>query len=343
MTESILIDQLIRIFLGAALGFALAMILLPLWSDFLYRSRFWKRPKEETLYGTKATVFQQLHAEKHRRLIPTMAGVMVVLPILIITLLINLTRSQTYLPLFALVATGLLGMIDDWINVRGLGGIKGIRARHRLWWLFLVGVIGAWWFYFKLGKDLIHIPAVGDFSFGLWYIPLFIFLIIATANAVNITDGLDGLSGGLLSIAYGSYAILALANNQVSLAIFCATVVGVLLAYLWFNIYPARFFGGDVYSTSLGAVLGVVAALIPNGVGVVVLPFLAFIPLVETLSVILQLLWRKIFKRKLFKIAPLHHHFEALGWPETQVTMRFWLLGAIFAIVGLVIGLLGRG
>jgi len=343
MTETILIDQLVRIFLGAALSFALAMALLPLWSDFLYKIKFWKVPKEETLYGTKAVVFQKLHGEKHQRHIPTMAGVMVLLPIILITLLINLTRSQTYLPLFALMATGILGMVDDWVNVRGLGGVKGIRARHRLIWLFLIAALGAWWFYVKLGKDIIHLPAVGDFSFGLWYIPLFILVIIASANAVNITDGLDGLSGGLLSIAYGSYGILALVNNQISLAIFCATVMGAILAYLWFNIYPARFFGGDAYATALGATLGVVAALIPKGVGIVVLPLIAFVPLVETLSSFLQLFWRKVFKRKLFLIAPLHHHLEALGWPETQVTMRFWVLGAIFAIIGLVVGLLGRG
>jgi phospho-N-acetylmuramoyl-pentapeptide-transferase len=344
MADTLLIDQLVRVFLGSALSFALAMVLLPLWSDFLYKIKFWKVPKEETLYGTKAVVFQQLHAEKHQRHIPTMAGIMVLLPIVLVTIFINLTRSQTYLTLFSLAAAGLLGVIDDYVNVRGVGGIKGIRAKHRLVWLFLIAALGAWWFYFKLGKDVIHIPYLaGFFHLGLWFIPLFIFIIMATANAINITDGLDGLSGGLLIVAYGAYGALALAGGQISLAIFCGTVVGAILAYLWFNIYPARFFGGDSYATALGATLGVVAALIPNGVGIVILPLIAFVPLVETLSSLLQLLWRRIFKRKLFKIAPLHHHLEALGWPEPQVTMRFWVLGAVFAIIGIVIGLIGKG
>ena len=178
---------------------------------------------------------------------------------------------------------------------------------------------------------------------GWWYIPIFIFIILATANAFNITDGLDGLSGGLFIIAYGAYGILAMANNQISLAIFCTTVVGVLLAYLWFNVYPARFFGGDTYSLAFGATLGVVALMISNGIGLAVLPLIAFVPLVETLSVILQLTYRKIYKRKLFLVAPIHHHFEAIGWPETKVTMRFWIIGAVFAVIGLVIGLVGAG
>ena len=178
---------------------------------------------------------------------------------------------------------------------------------------------------------------------GLWYIPIFIFVIIATSNAFNIADGLDGLSGGLFTIAFSAYGVLALVNNQISLAIFCATVVGVLLAYLWFNIFPARFFGGDTYSLSFGATLGVVAMLINDGVGLAVLPLIAFIPMIEAGSSLLQMFYRRVYKRKLFLIAPLHHHFEALGWPETKVTMRFWVLGSVMATLGVVIGMIGRG
>jgi len=151
------------------------------------------------------------------------------------------------------------------------------------------------------------------------------------------------LSGGLFAIAYAAYGLLAMVNGQMSLAIFCGTVVGVLLAYLWFNIYPARFFGGDTYALAFGATLGVVAMLIKGGVGLAVLPFVAFIPLIETLSVLMQLAYRKLYKKKLFLIAPLHHHFEAIGWPEPKVTMRFWVIGAVFAVIGVAIGLLGAG
>src|SRR5690606_1862445 len=219
------------------------------------------------------------HGEKHKRNIPTMAGVLFWVIVVLVSLKFNLTRSQTYLPLFAMTGVGIIGAIDDWFNIRGIGGIKGIRARHKMAWLIVVAALGAYWFCYKLGFNSFHLPGVGDYMVGLWYIPIFIFVIIATSNAFNIADGLDGLSGGLFTIAFSAYGVLALVNNQISLAIFCATVVGVLLAYLWFNIFPARFFGGDTYSLSFGATLGVVAMLINDGVGLAVLPLIAFIPM----------------------------------------------------------------
>ncbi len=341
MPEALLQTELLRIFIISMIGFFVALLATPFWANFLYKYRFWKKPKEETLYGQQATVYQQLHGEKHRRNIPTMAGVLYWLVVLLVSLKFNLTRSQTYLPLFALLSVGVIGAIDDWFNIRGIGGVKGIRARHKMLWLFVVAGLGAWWFFYKLGFNSFHLPGIGDFIVGWWYIPIFIFVILAVANAFNITDGLDGLSGGLFTIAFSAYGVLALVNGQVSLAILCATVVGVLLAYLWFNIFPARFFGGDTYALAFGAMLGVVAMLIKGGVGVVVLPFIAFIPLIETLSVMLQMTYRRVYKKKLFLIAPLHHHFEAIGWPEPKVTMRFWVIGAVLATIGVVIGMLG--
>jgi phospho-N-acetylmuramoyl-pentapeptide-transferase len=335
--------DILRALTTAMVAFVIAMVLTPFWTNLLYKYKFWKQAKEETLYGTYATVFQKLHGEKHKRNIPTMAGVLFWGVIAIVTFLFNLTRSQTYLPLFALIAVGILGAIDDWFNIRGIGGIKGIRSRYKMIWLFLIASLGAWWFYSKLGFNSVHIPAYGDIIIGLWYIPLFIFVILAVTNAVNITDGLDGLSGGLLGIAFTAYGLLAYLNGQVSLTIFCATVSGALLAYLWFNVYPARFFGGDTYALSLGAALGVVAMLLKSNVGIAILPLIAFVPMVETISVILQLIWRKLFKKKLFLIAPLHHHFEALGWPETKVTMRLWMIGMIMAMIGVIIGIVGAG
>jgi len=338
------LDELIRIFLLTFLSFVIAMIGVPVMTGILYKYKFWKKPKEDTIYGTRATEFQRLHAEKHKRNIPTMAGVWFWIVVLVITLIFNLTRSQTYLPLFALVGVGIMGAVDDWFNIRGIGGVKGIRAKYKMIWLVAVALAGALWFFYKLGFNSLHVPGInGDFSLGLWYIPLFIFVIIASANAYNIVDGLDGLSGGIFATSFGAYGLLALANGQTSLAVFCFTVVGALLAYLWFNIYPARFFGGDTYSLAFGATLGVVAALIPNGVGIVVLPLIAIVPLLDTLSVIVQLFYRKVFKKKLFRIAPIHHHFEAIGWEETKVTMRFWIISAVFAVLGVAIGIVGMG
>jgi len=341
MQESLFQTEILRMFVITAIGFFVALLATPFWANFLYKYKFWKQAKEETLYGTKATVFQQLHAEKHKRNIPTMAGILYWLVVILVSLKFNLTRSQTYLPLFSLLSVGMIGAIDDWFNIRGIGGVKGVRARHKMLWLLIVAAVGAWWFYDKLGFNTFHLPGIGDWTVGWWYIPIFMFVIIGAANAFNITDGLDGLSGGLFAVAFSAYGLLAVANGQTSLAIFCGTVVGVLLAYLWFNIFPARFFGGDTYSLAFGATLGVVAMLIKGGVGLAVLPFVALIPIIETLSVLLQLIYRKLYKKKLFLIAPLHHHFEAIGWPEPKVTMRFWVIGAVSAVIGVVIGMLG--
>lgn len=343
MEELVLQEALLRVLVVGSLAFFAALLATPVWTNFLYKYKFWKKPKEETMDGRPATVFQQLHAEKHKRNIPTMAGILFWVIVILVSLKFNLTRSQTYLPLFSLLGVGLIGAVDDWFNIRGIGGVKGIRARHKMAWLLAVAAAGAYWFYYKLDVHTLHIPAMGSFELGLWFIPLFIFVIVALANAYNITDGLDGLSAGLFVTAFAAYGVLALVNNQVSLAIFCSTVVGALLAYLWFNINPARFFGGDTYSLAFGATLGVVAMLIKDGVGLVVLPLIAFIPMIETLSVIIQLTYRRIYGKKLFLIAPIHHHFEAIGWPETKVTMRFWVLGTVFAVLGLVIGMMGRG
>lgn len=344
MQELALQEALLRIFIISSITFFAAFLATPFWSNFLYKNKFWKKPKEETHDGRKTTVFTALHGEKHKRIIPTMAGVLYWVVVLLITLKFNLTRSQTYLPLFALVSVGILGAIDDWFNIQGVGGVKGIRARHKFLWLMAIAAAGAYWFYFKLGIDAIHIPGFDIMlTIGWWWIPLFIFVFLATTNAFNITDGLDGLAGGLFAIAFGAYGILALAGGQISLAIFCATAVGALLAYLWFNIFPMRFLGGDTYALGFGAALAVVAMLIPNGVGILILPLIAFVPMVETISVIMQLTYRKMYGRKLFLIAPIHHHFEAIGWPETKVTMRFWVIGIVMALLGVVIGMIGRG
>ncbi|MFH1088661.1 MAG: phospho-N-acetylmuramoyl-pentapeptide-transferase [Patescibacteria group bacterium] len=335
--------NLIRILVISLFSFLLSIGLTPFVTNILYKYKFWKQAKEETLYGSYATVFQKLHGEKHKRNIPTMAGVLVWGVILIITLLFNLTRNQTYLPLFFMVTVGILGAVDDWFNIRGIGGVKGVRARHKFLWLLAIAGFGAWWFFVKLGISSIHIPAYGDILVGWWYIPIFMFVILATTNAVNISDGLDGLSAGLLAIAFTAYGALAFLNGQISLAIFCGTAAGALIAYLWFNVYPARFFGGDTYALSMGATLGVVAMLLQNNVGLAVLPLIAFVPMVETMSVILQLSYRKLFHKKLFLIAPIHHHFEALGWPETKVTMRLWIIGTFMALLGVIVGIIGCG
>ncbi len=252
-----------------------------------------------------------------------------------------LTRPQTWLPLGALVASALVGLADDYLNVRGLGPHGGgLRMKHRLGLYTLVAAFGAWWFYTKLGWSLIHIPGIGDFEIGWWYVPLFMLVIVSTAFSVNESDGLDGLAGGILLFSFGAYTALAFALGKIELAMLCAAIGGGILAFLWYNVYPARFFMGDTGAMSLGTTLGVIAMLTNSAL---VLPIIAFPLVVESLSVIIQVTSKRLFGKKVFLSSPIHHHFEALGWPETKITMRFWIISAVSASVGLVIGLLGMG
>jgi phospho-N-acetylmuramoyl-pentapeptide-transferase len=331
--------SLTRILTLGFAGFAVSMLLTPLYTRIAYRRRWWKRTNTEAITGEQAPIYQKLHAAKHKRNIPTMGGLVIIITVAVVTLLLNLTRSQTYLPLFVLVGAGLVGLLDDYFNVTGSGGIAGLRWKVKFGLIFTVALLGALYFYYKLGYHLIHIPAVGNFSIGWGYIPLIVVVVISTANAVNITDGLDGLSGGLLSTAFGAYAIIAYFQHSYGIAGFCATIVGVMLTYTWFNIYPARFFMGDSGAFALGTTLGVIAVLTN---AIVVLPIIGGVFVLEAGSSLLQITSKKLFKRKIFLSAPIHHHLEAIGWPETKVTMRLWVVGQALGVIGLTLGLLGN-
>jgi phospho-N-acetylmuramoyl-pentapeptide-transferase len=341
-----LTDELLTILLFGFLGFVFAMIITPIYTNLAYKYKWWKKPRTQALTGEKAEVFHKLHAEKHRRNIPTMAGMIVLASVLLVTILLNWSREQTYLPIAATLGAGMVGLLDDVINLKGLAsGVAGLSAKIKFWLIFFVATIGAWFFYFKLDYTTIHVPFVGssgevgvDFTIGLAIIPLFIFVILATANSVNMTDGLDGLAGGLLVSAFASYATIAFLQGNYGIAGFCLTIVGALLAYVWFNIYPARFFMGDIGSFALGTALGVVAMLTDT---LVLLPIIGFVFVIEAGSVILQLLSKKFRGKKIFKSTPIHHHFEAKGWPETKVTMRFWVIGQVFGAAGILIAIVG--
>lgn len=345
------VQALIKIFSLAAISFAAAMALTPLFTEFVYKHKFGKKIRAEG----DTPIFSQLHEKKAGT--PTMGGVLIWGTTVLLAAffwfldrvfhwdffhhLNFLTRQQTLLPLGALFATALLGLLDDFLNIKGWGGGKGggLRMRHRLWFYTIVAVVGAYWFYFKLQFDTLHIPGLGNFSIGLWYIPLFIFVVVATSFSVNQTDGLDGLAGGVLAIAFLSYGLIAFLQGRFELAALTAVLSGSLLAFLWFNIYPARFFMGDTGSMSLGTVLAVIAFLTNS---VAVLPLIGLVLVLESGSTILQFISRKTTGKKLFLSSPLHHHFEACGWPETKVTMRFWLLAAVGAIIGVAVNLIGR-
>ena len=335
------IATIIQPFLLAFFAFVLAMAITPLYTTLAYKHEWWKKARTKAVTGESATVYQKLHAEKHRHNIPTMAGVIFVMSILLVTVVANLSRSDTWLPLAAMVGAGCIGLVDDILNIRGFGGgIAGMSASVKSLLIFLVATLGGWWFYFKLDVSSIHVPFLGTLTLGILIIPLFIFIVIACANAVNISDGLDGLAGGLSVSAFSAYAVIAMIEGRYGVAGFCLTIVGALLSYTWFNVFPARFFMGDVGSFALGTALGVVAMLTDT---VLILPVIAIVFVTEAGSSLIQILSKRLRGgKKIFLIAPIHHHFEASGWPETKVTMRFWIVGQISAVLGILLFLLGR-
>ncbi|MBT6069278.1 phospho-N-acetylmuramoyl-pentapeptide-transferase [Candidatus Peregrinibacteria bacterium] len=340
------IVHLILIFGSTLSSFLLAYILCPFFIKLLIKLKLGKQIRKEASSGV-AKLFHALH--KHKAGTPTMGGILIwgtTLIVLLFTRLLSyfgvidhslINRKETYLPIFTLLALGLLGAVDDYFNIRGWGRSKGINMKPKFLWLTFFAGLGAYWFFFKLGFDTIHVPFFGDYFIGLWYVPLFIFIIIAGAHSVNFTDGLDGLAGGLSIISLLALGVISYSQGLLILTAFCGVLIGATLAFLWFNIPPAKFFMGDTGSIALGGTMGVIAMLTDS---VAVFPFIMFIFVIETLSIIIQLTSKKLRNgKKVFHIAPIHHHFEHLGWPSHQVTMRFWIIGAFFATFGAILGI----
>lgn len=317
----------------AVASFVLSMAITPLYTTAAYKWKWWKKQRTEAWSGGAATVYGKLHADKHKRHIPNMAGLIFLASITIVTLLFNLNRGQTWLPLAGMLGAGLIGLVDDVMNIRGSSGIAGMTAKLKFGLYSVVALSAGWWFYDKLGIHSVYIPGFNEVQLGIGVIFLFWFVVIATANSVNISDGLDGLAGGLLVISFLAYAFIAGFEQKFALAGFCLTIVGALLSYTWFNIYPARFFMGDVGAFGLGTALGIVAMQTNT---IYALPIIGAVYVMETGSVIVNRTSRKLRGgKKVFLSSPIHHHFEAIGWPETKVTMRFWILGVIASLAGL--------
>lgn len=339
LTVHFLTNELTRTFVLSVGAFLLAMFLTPIYTFVAYRFKFWKKQRTASTTGEALTVFTKLHANKFKRNIPTMAGVIFVFAITFVTFFFNFDRKETLLPLAALVGGALVGLLDDVINLRGDGkGVAGLRSSLKFLMITVIGLGLGWFFYQKLGVDAVHIPFLGEIALGWFIVPLFAFAVVAAGNAVNISDGLDGLAGGLATIAYGAFGTIALLQGTPMIAGFCFTVAGALLSYLWFNIHPARFFMGDVGSFALGTSLGVVAMLTDT---LALLPVIGVVFVVEAGSSLIQIFSKKVFKKKVFISAPIHHHLEASGWPETKVTMRFWIIAAVAAFFGVMLAVAG--
>jgi phospho-N-acetylmuramoyl-pentapeptide-transferase len=346
-----------RVLIPFVVAFAIGIFATPILSYYLYTYKAWKKKggKGKGMGDNTGTpLFDALHQEREVST-PRMGGILVWGSVTITAVFLSLlgyfiadpfgkldfvSRSQTWLPLIALIIGGLVGLIDDLLEVTQSKG--GLRLR---WRLLIVGSFAAfagWWFFAKLGVSAIGIPFLGALPLGWFFIPFFVLVTLAL-YASGVIDGIDGLAGGVFAIIFLTYAGIAFAQDQVSLAAFAAAVGGSLFAFLWFNVPPARFYLSETGSMALTMALAVTAFstdTLGDGVGVAVLPIIAF-PLTATVfTSMLQVTWKKVFKRKLFRIAPIHHHFEMLGWPPYKVTMRYWIITIISGIFGLAIALL---
>jgi phospho-N-acetylmuramoyl-pentapeptide-transferase len=320
--------------IGCLVAFFLVVFLMPAFIQAIRRLGMGKRIRVDG---------PQSHYSKEGT--PTMGGLLIILVVVAISFVMEVVRGRfidagTFAPLATLALVGALGTADDWLNAR-TG--DGIRARHKIVWQTVVALIVAWQIQQTYNIHALIVPFVGPISIEPWLYILFgAFAIVATTNAVNITDGLDGLSGGLLVFAFVGFMAIAALNiiPQPNLAILCAIIIGAILGFLWFNVHPAEVFIGDSGALGLGATLAVVALITGQ---VMLLPVIGLVFVLETVQDIAQILWFKWKGRRLFRMAPLHHHFELVGWPEEKITLRFWIVGALSALIGVAFYLGTRG
>ena len=369
--------NIIRMLALTALTAVIAFVAAKPLICFLHKIKFWKKnARQKAITGEEATVFLSLHKERETT-VPRGGGLLIWVSVLLVSLavwgVVNMpdqiwdvfggarpwwfeladffSRREVWLPMFTLIAGSLVGLADDTLTVYGRGRYigGGISFKIRLLIVAIIGLIGGLWFYYKLGYNSIHIPMLVNFPVGfdvpigvLWGIPLYVILVVLVMLASwagGVIDGLDGLAGGAFVSIFGAFALIAFSQGMADLATFCAIICGSLFAFLWFNIPPAKFYMGETGVLGLTSTMTVVAFLTDS---VIVLPIIAGLLVMEAGSVIIQLVYKKIRKKKLWLSTPIHHHFEALGWPAYKVTMRFWILGIIFASLGVAIRLIGQ-
>jgi len=357
---SLLTFDTIKILSLAVLSSIISIIIAKYLIDFLVKIEFWKKkPRDKTIDGQEASVFLAFHKEKEVN--TPRGGGLVIWPTMLILLLLIflfnsifhfwwseklnfLSRGETWLPMVALIAASIIGLIDDISVVYGKGKYigGGLKFKTRFILVFLMGLIGGSWLYFKLGWNTIHIPFISDFPhgneiyLGLMYIVLYVIVSLASW-AGGVVDGLDRLAGGVFSSIFGAFVVIALAQGKIELATFCAVILGALFSFLWYNIPPAKFYMGETGILGLTMTMTAIAFITDS---VAVLPIIGGLLVIEAGSVIIQLLSKKFRGKKIWLSTPIHHHLEAIGWKPYQITMRFWIVGVVLAILGVSIQLL---
>lgn len=347
--------NILKILIPSILTFFIGLSITPFLTNIFYKYRMWK--KNPRTQSDTSEEFQKIHNTSGELNTPRVGGLVIWLSVLVSILIVFivsiffptditsklnfLSRGQTLVPLGALVFASIIGLIDDFIQISGKGNFSKDSLSYRKIKIISIVIIGfliSLWFYYKLDISTVRIPFGGEFNLGLLFIPFFIMVMLATFST-SVIDGMDGLSGGIMASVFTAYSVIAYSNNQIDLSAFCAVITGGILAFLWFNIPPARFYMGETGMIGLTVVLSVIAFLTDS---VLFLPIIAF-PLVATsASNIIQITGYKFFnKKRVFKIAPLHHHFEAIGWSRARIVMRYWIIGIISSILGAVLTIIG--
>lgn len=349
-----MIINVIKVVVPSILAFLLGIFITPFFTNLFYKYKMWK--KSPRCEAGVSQAFQDVHNTTNELSTPRVGGVIIWVSVLLTVIVIYLmaiifpgelteklnflSRGQTLVPLATLLFASLIGLTDDLLQILGKGDYSKdniIYRKVKIACVCLIGLVVSYWFYYKLGMTTVHIPFGGEFELGILFIPFFI-LVMLSVFSTSVLDGMDGLSGGIMTSIFAAYSVIAFANNQIDISALCAVIAGGILAFLWFNIPPARFYMGETGMLGLTVTLSVIAFLTNS---VLVLPLIA-LPLVATsLSVIIQIVSYKYFnKRRVFKVAPLHHHFEALGWSREKVVMRYWIIGIISAISGVILALI---
>jgi len=354
-----MIIDTVKVFLPAVIAFWIGIGLTPMVANFLYRHEMWKKkPGKIASDGSEATIFNNLHKSREVGT-PRMGGMVIWLSAFItiigiwfvsrffpteITEKIDfLSRNQTWIPFTALILGSFIGLIDDLLEIKNEnGGNGGLSLKVRISLVVLTSLLAGLWFFLKLDVSGINIPIYGILNMGWLFVPFFAIVTLAIYSG-GVIDGIDGLAGGIFTIIFSAYAIIAFSLQQINLAAFCAMIAGATLAFLWFNIPPARFYMSETGTMGLTLSLSIVAFMtdtLGGGYGILVLPIIAAPLAITTSSNILQLVSKKVRGKKIFLVAPIHHHFEAVGWPDYKVTMRFWVIGVIFALTGVILALI---
>lgn len=346
--------DLVKIFLPTAVAFFLGLLITPVATHFFFKYKMWKKYSRSE--SSSATEFGKIHNSSAELNTPRVGGIIIWVTVLLTTLIFYFlsvffpsdyteklnffSRNQTLIPLFTLLLGGVIGLVDDLLQIYGHGRVARDDKSWRVSKALMIGLLSlgiGWWFQAKLGMNSVHIPFDGDLYLGYLFVPFFVLVALGTFSG-GVIDGVDGLAGGVLASIFASYSAIAFANNQIDLATFSGVVSGVILVFLWFNIPPARFYMGETGMMGLTITIATLAFLTNS---VLILPVVALPLVVTSLSVIIQLVSKKFRGgKRVFRLAPIHHHFMAIGWSPFKVTMRYWVLSLVFAIIGVILAII---